>query len=83
VGTNDIFTKGSETIKDEFNCLFNLCKQSGKMFFISGPMPTLGRGNWRFSRLLSLNTWLQSAVDANDFKFIDNFNLFWNRAAFF
>ena len=54
-----------------------------QVVYISGPMPTLGRGDWRFSRLLSLNTWLQSAVNANDFKFIDNFNLLWNRAAFF
>uniref|UniRef100_A0A3B3CP93 SGNH hydrolase-type esterase domain-containing protein n=1 Tax=Oryzias melastigma TaxID=30732 RepID=A0A3B3CP93_ORYME len=37
----------------------------------------------RFSRLLSLSTWLQSASRQNGFLFIDNFNLFWNRPSFY
>uniref|UniRef100_A0A3B3DTD7 SGNH hydrolase-type esterase domain-containing protein n=1 Tax=Oryzias melastigma TaxID=30732 RepID=A0A3B3DTD7_ORYME len=37
----------------------------------------------RFSRLLSLNTWLQSASRQNGFVFINNFNLFWNRPSFY
>ena len=36
----------------------------------------MGGGVWRFSKLLSLNTWLQCAVVANNLHFIDNFNLF-------
>uniref|UniRef100_A0A3P9LCT0 SGNH hydrolase-type esterase domain-containing protein n=1 Tax=Oryzias latipes TaxID=8090 RepID=A0A3P9LCT0_ORYLA len=51
--------------------------------FISGPLPSLSRGQGRFSRLLSLSTWLQSVASLNRFVFIDNFNLFWNRTSFY
>uniref|UniRef100_A0A3B3DWF6 SGNH hydrolase-type esterase domain-containing protein n=1 Tax=Oryzias melastigma TaxID=30732 RepID=A0A3B3DWF6_ORYME len=51
--------------------------------FISGPLPSLSRGPGRFSRLLSLNTWLLSASSLNGILFIDNFNLFWNRQSFY
>ena len=62
---------------------FYFCKQSGKVFFISGPMPSLGGGDWRYCKLLSLNIWLQCAVVANNLLFINNFNLFWSPASFF
>ena len=35
------------------------------------------------SRLLSLDTWLQSACPCNNLVLIDNFNLFWERVLFF
>ncbi|CAJ1055557.1 Borealin%2C partial [Xyrichtys novacula] len=56
---------------------------TGKTVFISGPIPTLGRGGERFSRILSLHTWLQSTCPTHNFGFIDNFNLFWDRASLF
>uniref|UniRef100_A0A672FG96 SGNH domain-containing protein n=1 Tax=Salarias fasciatus TaxID=181472 RepID=A0A672FG96_SALFA len=63
--------------------LFNLLESCGRSVFISGPLPTFFRGAERFSRLLGLNTWLQRSCSASDFYFIDNFNLFWNRPAFY
>uniref|UniRef100_A0A3Q1HTF2 Uncharacterized protein n=1 Tax=Acanthochromis polyacanthus TaxID=80966 RepID=A0A3Q1HTF2_9TELE len=45
--------------------------------FMSGPLPTLGRGIRRFSRLLSLHTWLSTACRNYGIAFIDNFNLLW------
>ena len=40
-------------------------------------------GAGRFSRILSLNTWLQSACRIHNIGFIDNFNLFWSRLSLF
>ena len=50
-----------------------------KTVFISGPIPILGHGDERFSRLLSLNTWLWATCWGNNVGFIDNFDAFWNR----
>ncbi|KAK2919018.1 hypothetical protein Q8A73_003389 [Channa argus] len=54
-----------------------------RRFFISGPIPTLGRGVGWFSRLLSLHTWLQPQVSAHGLFYVDNFNLFWDRPHYF
>lgn len=83
VGSNDTSRRTSELTKKDFNKLFSLLQSCGKEVFISGPIPTLGRGAARFSRILYLSTWLQSACRAHDTGFIDNFNLFWNRSSFF
>uniref|UniRef100_A0A3Q1EY37 SGNH hydrolase-type esterase domain-containing protein n=1 Tax=Acanthochromis polyacanthus TaxID=80966 RepID=A0A3Q1EY37_9TELE len=48
-------------------------------FLHAGPVPTLGRGIGRFSRLLSLHTWLSTACRNYGIAFIDNFNLLWKR----
>uniref|UniRef100_A0A3P9MDL0 SGNH hydrolase-type esterase domain-containing protein n=1 Tax=Oryzias latipes TaxID=8090 RepID=A0A3P9MDL0_ORYLA len=63
--------------------LFNFLNSCPLTVFISGPLPSLSRGQGRFSRLLSLSTWLQSVASLNKFVFIDNFNLFWNRTSFY
>uniref|UniRef100_A0A673BKS2 SGNH hydrolase-type esterase domain-containing protein n=1 Tax=Sphaeramia orbicularis TaxID=375764 RepID=A0A673BKS2_9TELE len=83
VGFNDTSLQQSEVTKVHFKNLFDKLKRSGKAVFISGPLPSFARGVGRFSRLLSLNTWLQSASALNGFSFIDNFNLFWNRSSFY
>ena len=83
LGSNDTARRQSELTKMDFNALFNLLKNCGKSVFVSGPLPTLSRGAERFSRLLSLNSWLQAACSTHGFAFIDNFNLFWNRSPFF
>lgn len=54
-----------------------------KTVFISGPLPTFGRGDARFSRLLDLNTYLKHTSHLYNFGFIDNFNLFWSRSCFY
>lgn len=83
VGSNDTARQQSELTKRDFNDLFNFLSSCGKSVFISGPIPTLSRGVGRFSRILSLNTFLHSACRARNIAFIDNFNLFWNRSPFF
>ena len=79
VGCNDTARRQSELTKNCFSDLFRLLKQCGKSVFISGPLPTISHGTEHFSRLLSLNTWLQSTCCTHNLGFIDNFNLFWNR----
>ena len=83
LGFNDTSFRQSEETKKHFLKLFNLLRGCGKTVLISGPLPSFGRGAGRFSRLLSLNTWLQSACTSSGFTFIDNFNLFWNRSLFY
>ena len=83
VGTNNTARRQSELTKEDFNSLLSFLRGCGKSVFISGPLPTLSRGAERFSRLLSLNTWLQFTCSAHNICFIDNFNLFWNRPAFY
>ena len=61
VGSNDLAWGATELTKSAFNSLFDFLRTCGKSVFISGPIPTLGRGDARFSRLLLLNTWLKPA----------------------
>ena len=83
VGTNDIKKQQSELLKREFIKLFGVLKHLHYRVSISGPTPTLGRGLGRFSRLLSLNTWLRSACLTYNLNFIDNFDIFWHRENLF
>ncbi len=62
VRTNNMADCESEVLKRDFTSLFNLLKDCNKSVFISGVIPTYHRGIGRFSRLLSLNTWLQSSL---------------------
>lgn len=63
--------------------LFDLLNSSGKLAFISGPIPTLVHGVGCFSQILSLHTWLQSACCSHNIGFIHNFDLFWDHPSFF
>lgn len=83
IGTNDISYQKSELLKSNFVELLELLGDCGKSVFISGPIPTLGHGIGSFSRLLSLHTWLQSECATHNVCYIDNFNLFWERASFY
>uniref|UniRef100_A0A671TSP7 SGNH hydrolase-type esterase domain-containing protein n=1 Tax=Sparus aurata TaxID=8175 RepID=A0A671TSP7_SPAAU len=83
VGTNDMARGASELTKRAFISLLDFLRTCGKSVFISGPIPTFGRGDVRFSRLLMLNTWLKPACYIRGLNFTDNFNLFWNRPSFF
>uniref|UniRef100_A0A3P8SLH8 SGNH hydrolase-type esterase domain-containing protein n=1 Tax=Amphiprion percula TaxID=161767 RepID=A0A3P8SLH8_AMPPE len=80
VGSNDTGCQHSELTKKDFNDHFSLLKECEKSVFISGPLTTLSQGVGRFSRMLGLNTWLQSACRAHNVGFIDNFSPFWNRS---
>uniref|UniRef100_A0A7N8XT48 SGNH hydrolase-type esterase domain-containing protein n=1 Tax=Mastacembelus armatus TaxID=205130 RepID=A0A7N8XT48_9TELE len=83
IGTCDTSLHRSELTKKDFISLLHLLSNCGKTIFMSGPIPTFGRGSGRFSRILSLNTWIKSVSLSYNLQFIDNFNLFWNRPAFF
>ncbi|CAI5689655.1 unnamed protein product [Oreochromis niloticus] len=83
IGTNDIPKQQSELLKLDFLQLFSLLGQLQVSAFISGPTPTCGRGIGRFSRLLSLNTWLSSACVSHGVGFINNFDAFWERRHLF
>lgn len=87
VGCNDTSQQQSELTKNYFNARTRLLNDINKFIFlllfflISGPLPFHAAGC--FSRLLSLNAWLQSTCRAFNFGFIHNFNLFWNRPSFY
>ena len=83
VGTNDIKKQQSELLKREFIQLFGVLKHLHYRVSISGPTPTLGRGLGRFSRLLSLNTWLRSACLTYNLNYINNFDIFWQQVNLF
>lgn len=83
IGCNDIPSRTSEILKRDFTKLLDSLVHKGIRLFVSGPLPPLGRGVGRFSRTLSLHTWLQLTCTARNIAFVDNFNLFWNRPAFF
>lgn len=83
VGCNDIARKQSVLTIADFRDLLNFLRTTGLEVFLSGPIPTLARGVERFSRLLSIHTWLLSACRDYDLGFIDNFNLLWNRYSFY
>ena len=82
-GFNDTARRQTELTKAAFKSLLSFLRSTGKAIFISGPIPALACKSERFSRVLSLHTWLQSASRDFAASFIDNFNLFWNRPSFF
>uniref|UniRef100_A0A3B5AET1 SGNH hydrolase-type esterase domain-containing protein n=1 Tax=Stegastes partitus TaxID=144197 RepID=A0A3B5AET1_9TELE len=81
VGTNDI--QQSELLKENFKRLFNYLQRTEREVYISGPLPTVGRGCGCFSRLLQIHLWLQSQCCSFGLGFIDIFNLFWERSFVF
>ena len=85
VGTNDTARWQSELTEENFNGLFSFLNSCGKDIWLSGPLPTLGRGAGHYSRVPSLNTWLQSTCRIHNItdNFIENLNPFWNRPSNF
>ncbi|KAK0143284.1 hypothetical protein N1851_018600 [Merluccius polli] len=74
-GVLDVVKQQSEVLKQDFNDLLNKVQ--------IGPLPTVRRGDERFSRLLMLNRWLKDTCAAQSVNFIDNFNIFWERRHLF
>ena len=83
VGSNDTSARRSEELKGDFLKLVDVLQASGLSFFISGPIPRLRSGDEIFSRIASLNTWLHRLCRTHNLNYIDNFNLFWGRIAFY
>ncbi|KAK0146187.1 hypothetical protein N1851_014504 [Merluccius polli] len=82
-GALDVVKQQSEVLKQDFNDLLNKVRCLNTEVFISGPLPTLWRGDERFSRLLMLNRWLKDTCAAQSVNFIDNFNIFSERRHLF
>ncbi|KAK0155797.1 hypothetical protein N1851_001700 [Merluccius polli] len=82
-GALDVVKQQSEVLKQDFNDLLNTVRCLNTEVFISGPLPTVRRGDERFSRLLMLNRWLKDTCAAHSVNFIDNFNIFWERRHLF
>ncbi|KAK0141103.1 Transmembrane protein 18 [Merluccius polli] len=82
-GALDVVKQQSEVLKQDFNDLPNKVRCLNTEVFISGPLPTVRRGDERFSRLLMLNRWLKDTCAAQSVNFIDNFNIFWERRHLF
>uniref|UniRef100_A0A8C6SPY5 SGNH hydrolase-type esterase domain-containing protein n=1 Tax=Neogobius melanostomus TaxID=47308 RepID=A0A8C6SPY5_9GOBI len=81
VGTNDTSLHQSEITKIEFRLLFDFLSRCGKTVLISGPLPALGRGDVRFSRIQALHSWLKYFSSTYNYGYIDNFTLFWFRSS--
>ena len=82
-GALDVVKQQSQVLKRDFNDLLNKVWCLNTEVFISGPLPTVRRGDERFSRLLMLNRWLKDTCAAQSVNFIDNFNIFWERRHLF
>ncbi|KAK0143490.1 hypothetical protein N1851_018402 [Merluccius polli] len=82
-GALDVVKQQSEVLKQDFNDLLNKVRCLNTEVFISGPLPTVRRGDERFSRLLMLNRWLKETCAAQSVNFIDNFNIVWERRHLF
>jgi hypothetical protein len=83
IGSNDTSCRESEILKAHFKTLLISLTNTGKNIAISGPLPAYKRGIEKFSRLLSLNSWLKMTCENFNVIFIDNFDLFWGRPALF
>uniref|UniRef100_A0A3Q3E0C6 SGNH hydrolase-type esterase domain-containing protein n=1 Tax=Labrus bergylta TaxID=56723 RepID=A0A3Q3E0C6_9LABR len=83
IDSNNTSHRESEILKEHFKTLISSLKATGKNIAISGPLPTHKRGIEKFSHLFLLNLWLKSICDKVKVTFIDNFDVFWGRPAFF
>lgn len=83
VGANDVMKRQSERLRSDFETLITTVEGLGKKCILSGPIPSMGRGSERFSRLFGLHCWLQNYCIATGIGYIDNFDLFWTRSDLF
>uniref|UniRef100_A0A8C9XI99 OSK domain-containing protein n=1 Tax=Sander lucioperca TaxID=283035 RepID=A0A8C9XI99_SANLU len=83
IGSHDVVKQQSEVLNRDFMNLLNTVSSLNAEVFISGPIPPVRIGAERFSRLLALNKWLSTACTVHSLRFIDNFNIFWDRRHLF
>lgn len=83
VGTNDVMFRQSIKLQYDLESLAYLIESLGKNCRLSGPIPTLRKGSERFSRLYSLNVWMNNFCTATGFGFINNFDSFWTEITLF
>uniref|UniRef100_A0A0F8ASY6 Uncharacterized protein n=1 Tax=Larimichthys crocea TaxID=215358 RepID=A0A0F8ASY6_LARCR len=82
-GALDVVKQQSEVLKRDFVDLMKRVQCLNTEVFFSGPLPTVRRGDERFSRLMMLNRWLKDTCATQSINFIDNFNIFWERRHLF
>ena len=82
-GTNDVMSREPFKLQSELSSLVDTIQSLGKRCVLSGPLGDLFNSSERFSRLLSLHTWMQNYCSATDVDFISNFDYFWNQRDFF
>ena len=82
-GANDIVNEQSEILKKDFSDLLDKLSSLDIEVFISGPLPPIRGGDMRFSRLWALSQFLSRTCKDRSLKFIDNFNIFWERRHLF
>lgn len=83
VDGKDIHRQTSEILKHDFTKLLDSLIVHSKRIFVCGPLTPLNHGMGHISCTLSFHSWLESTCAANNIAFVDNFNLFWKRPAFF
>lgn len=85
VGANNIRLRQSEILKKDFNELVETVRNTSPAIriLISGPLPTYRRGNESYSRLFAFNNWLETYCKNEHLSFINNWDLFWERARFY
>ncbi|MBN3296261.1 ZCHC3 protein, partial [Amia calva] len=66
-------------ILSNFTSLCKTAKKRCQNIIVSGPLPTLHRGDKAFSRLSSLKSWLTSWCTSNNLVFVNNWDCFWER----
>uniref|UniRef100_A0A8C5HUK2 Uncharacterized protein n=1 Tax=Gouania willdenowi TaxID=441366 RepID=A0A8C5HUK2_GOUWI len=76
-GLNDLAKEKSEVLKQDFTHLLKTLSCLQPKVFISGPIPPVRKGDLKFSRIYSLNTFLSLACAALSLNFVENFLIFW------
>ena len=82
-GTNDVMSRKPFKLHDQLVLLVDTVQSLGKRCVLSGPLGDLYNNCERFSRVLSLHTWMQNYCSATDVYFINNFDYFWNQRDLF
>ena len=83
VGSNDLKSEKSESLKTDFKILIDSVLTAGKQCIVFGPMPSPRFGDIKFSRARQLHVWLKQYCLSMGIPFVDNFNVFWNRPTYF
>ena len=78
-GTCDVMSRQSTKLQQEFERLIFTVENLGRTCIVSGPLPTIRRRNERFSRLFSLDKWLENFCTATGLAYISNFDTFWSK----
>ena len=74
IGGNDVWQ--SEVLRRNLTELLTSLKSKGPRIIMSGPLPTHGMGDMKFSKHKHLHTWLSSFCSSNALAYVSNFPLY-------